>query len=427
MILISIILAACELDPKWRLMFELLRVMFPYIILVCLAAILMGMLNARGHFFIPAIGASLLNIVMIASVFLLAPRMGKTLEEQIFALAIGVLVAGVAQAAFQLPVLRKEGYRYQWVTPWTDPTVREVAGKMVIGSIGVAAFQINVLVTQIMSFGSNEHIIAEFSFATRLMELPQGVFGISLATYLLTTLSGLAVEKKYNEFRSTLRQGVTYLLFTNSLASILLVVMARPIIRLVFEHGEFTSGDTVSVSAALMCLAPGLVAFSMVNILARAFYALEDIKTPMKISMFCLGVNLLLTALFLFGLKMDAAGLALANTFTSFLNVSLLLITLRKKLKRLELTAALSEIPAVLGAGVAAGALAWVLQWQWNRHFGHQGLPVRIGHVFVPMIPATVLYFVIAWKCKVRAAQDVLDLALSRFKRKAAPLVGSHD
>ncbi len=130
-----------------RLLMELLRIMFPYMFLVCLAATFMGMLNARGHFFIPSLGAALLNVVMIASVLWLAPRMGETLDRQVFGLAIGVLLAGVVQAAFQVPTLRREGYRFRWVSPWRDPTVREVIRKMLPASVGVAAFQINVLIT----------------------------------------------------------------------------------------------------------------------------------------------------------------------------------------------------------------------------------------------------------------------------------------
>src|SRR5206468_12304125 len=121
-------------DGKTRLMLELLRVMFPYVLLVCLAAIFMGMLNARGHFFVPAMGATLLNLVMIGSVLWLAPKMGKRLHEQIFGLAIGVLIAGVAQATFQLPLLRKEGFRYHWVQPWGDATVKRVVAQMVPGA-----------------------------------------------------------------------------------------------------------------------------------------------------------------------------------------------------------------------------------------------------------------------------------------------------
>ncbi len=205
---ISLVLRFGSYDAETRLMLQLLRIMFPYMLLACLAAALIGMANARGHFFVPAMGAAMLNVVMIGSVLFLAPRMGDTLEKQIFGLALGVLAAGVAQIAFQLPGLYREGYRYRWVSPWRDATVQEVIRKMLPGSLGVAAFQINVLITQGFSFWFDPTIVSTFNYSVRLMELPQGMFGISLATYLLPTLSGLAAEKKYPEFRETLRQGL---------------------------------------------------------------------------------------------------------------------------------------------------------------------------------------------------------------------------
>src|SRR5678815_5018048 len=207
-----------------------IRDRFPYMLLVCLAAVLIGMANARGHFFVPALGAVVLNVVMIGSVLFLAPRMGRTLEQQIFGLAIGVLVAGLAQAFFQVPSLSREGYRYHWVSPRRDPTVGEVVRKMLPGSIGVAAFQINVLVTQCFSFWFDESIVSTFNYSVRLMELPQGMFGISLATYLLPTLAGLAAEKKYPEFRQTLSQGLSYLSFANLIAAAIALTLSEPIV-----------------------------------------------------------------------------------------------------------------------------------------------------------------------------------------------------
>src|SRR6266568_3774644 len=165
---ISIVLGTRrEFKPETELMLQLLRIMFPYMLLVCLAAVLIGMANARGHFFVPALGAAILNVVMIASVIFLAPSFGPKLERRIFALAIGVVFAGLAQAFFQLPSLYREGFRYQWVSPWHDPTVREVVRKMLPGSIGVAAFQINVLIISIASFWFDSTIVATFNYAVR--------------------------------------------------------------------------------------------------------------------------------------------------------------------------------------------------------------------------------------------------------------------
>src|SRR5580658_278355 len=324
MVVIGVLLAVGAWKPNTRLMLQLMGLMFPYMGLACVGAVFIGILNARGHFFIPALGAAILNIVMIASVLLLAPLMGPRLDTRIYALAIGVLAAGVAQALFQVPTLRGEGFRYRWVSPWRDPTVREVVVKMIPSTIGVAAFQINVMLTQGLAFGENARIVGQFAYAVRLMELPQGVFGLSLATFLLPTLSSLALEKNYAQFRLTLRQAAGHLIFVNLLASVLLFTLAAPIIRLLFERGKFDAHSTEQVSFALMCLVPGLISFSLVNIFARAFYAVGDLVTPMKISVFCLCINLLFTAVFLFGCRWGPGALGLANTLSAGFNLFLL-------------------------------------------------------------------------------------------------------
>jgi len=412
---ISAALAAHPFEVKTELMLRLLRVMFPYMLLVCFAAVMMGMLNARGHFFIPALGAAILNIVMIASVLWLAPWMGNELPEQIFALAIGVVAAGVAQMLFQMPTLWRDGFRYKWVSPWRDETVRRVVTQMIPGAIGVAAFQINVLLVQCLAFWVGNGIVSSFTGAVRLMELPQGMFGISLATYLLPTLSGLAAEKNYPEFRATLRAGLGNLFFLNLLASVLLVVLATPIVRLLFERGAFTAESTQRVSFALMCLAPGLVAFSSVNILARAFYAVGDIRTPMKISVVCLALNFLLAAALVSPLQQG--GLGIANSLTSIVNVCLLLFALRKKLGNLEMESLWNNFVRLLGMTILAGMIALLIWKFWENTIGHANLALKLGAVFVPAIVAGLFYGIIALAFKIPAAKEMLEFAFARFRR----------
>ena len=408
------------LAARTLLMLRLLRVMMPYLLLVCLAAVFMGMLNARGHFFIPAMGATMLNVVMIASVVWLAPAMGRRpgearLDEQIFGLAVGVLIAGVAQAMFQLPTLFREGFRYRWVTPWQDETVRRVVRQMLPAVIGVAAFQINVVLTLGLSFWVEDYIVASFQYAVRLLELPQGVFGISLATYLLPTLSGLAAEKNYDQFRSEVAQGMGYLVFINLLASVLLLTLAEPILRLLFERGAFDSASTDQATLALTCLAPSLVFYSLVNVLARAFYALGDTTTPMRISVFCLALNLVLVAAVVGRFKQG--GLGAANTVTSMVNVALLFYALRRKLAKLEVTELRRTLFSMLGAALMSGLAAW-LGWRWwAANLGHATLGLRLGEVFLPLILATLIYFGLATWLKVGYAKDILALAAARLRR----------
>jgi putative peptidoglycan lipid II flippase len=412
---LSIVLAVHQFQPQTELMLRLLWVMFPYMLLVCLTATFMGMLNARGYFFIPALGATMLNVVMIASVLWFAPHMGKQLSQQIFALALGVLVAGVAQGAFQLPALWRDGFVYRWVSPFQNETVRLVVRRMIPGTIGLAAFQINVLLTQGIAFFVDPHIVASFNYAVRLMELPQGMFGISLATFLLPTLSGLAAEKKFLEFRSTLRNGLSSLFFVNLIAAVLLVILAQPIIRLLFERGAFDAQSTERATWALVCLAPGLVAFSTVNVLVRAFYALGDTRTPMKISIFCLALNLVVSAALV--VPLHQGGLGIANTFSSCVNVGLLAFALRKKLARLDL-APLREklLPQLLAGGVAA-LVAWLGWHCWEEGLGHATLPLKIGAVFAPALTAGLIYLVLALTFHIPAAKEIWALVRSRIRR----------
>jgi putative peptidoglycan lipid II flippase len=402
-------------SAQTHLMLRLLRWMFPYVLLVCLAAVFMGMLNARGHFFVPAIGAATLNVVMIGSVFLLAPLFGQTLHEQIVGLAIGVVIAGLVQSGFQLPLLRREGFRYQWVSPWQDETVRYVVRKMIPGAIGVAAFQINVLLTQGLAFWVGEGIVSSFGYAVRLMELPQGVFAISLATYLLPTLSGLAAEKNFAEFRSTLRQGMGYLIFINLLASVFLLVLAEPMLRLLFERGRFTPEHTSRAAFALMCLAPGLVAFSLVNILARAFYALGDTRTPMRISIFCLALNLVFALALVW--RFEQGGLGAANSLSAMCNTALLIYALRRKLPGLGLGELRKSLFVLIGAAALAGAIAWGTVHWWNGRFGHATVWLRLGEVFLPLLLGTGVYLGLAWCGRVPYVKELLAFIPARFRR----------
>jgi putative peptidoglycan lipid II flippase len=357
-----------------------------------------------------------MNLVLIASVFFLTPLFGRRLEDQIFALAYGVLIAGVAQAAYQLPTLFKEGFRPQWITPFNNPDVRRVVRQMVPGMLGVAAFQFNVLTTTGMAFFVDPSIVASYDYAVRLMEFPQGLFAISLATYLLPTLSGLATEKKYGEFRTTYKQAVGYLFFSNFLATVLLVILAKPMVRLLFQRGLFDHASTAHASFALACLGPGLLFFSLVNITARAFYALGDTSTPMKISAFCLALNVL------FGIWLIPAlregGMGVANTMSAAVNVYLLIYGLKKKLSKLEFSDLVPVLVQMTAAGILAGIVAYVSSYAWEQKVGGVNLFERLGAVFVPISLAAGTYIGALLWLRVPQAHDILELIRSRVRRK---------
>jgi len=230
---------------------------------------------------------------------------------------------------------------------------------------------------------------------------------VTLATYLLPTLSGLAAEKKFPEFRSELSKSVNYLVFVNLLASVLLFTLAEPIMRLLFERGKFDATSTQQATLALTCLAPGLVLFSLVNVLARAFFALGDTKTPMRISVFCLILNLIIAVALVWRYKQG--GLGIANTCSSALNVFLLSYALKKKLTKLEMESLRRALFPMLFAAAASGVLAWWGWRSWEVSLGHGNIALKIGAVFVPAIAAAILYWLATLLTKVPAAKEMLD------------------
>jgi putative peptidoglycan lipid II flippase len=211
-----------------------------------------------------------------------------------------------------------------------------------------------------------------------------------------------------------LRHGIGTLIFLNLFSAILLIVLAHPIVRLLFERGQFSIASTNRATVALMCLAPGLIAFSTVNIVGRAFFALGDTKTPMKISIFCLALNVVLAASMVNGLRQG--GLGIANTTTSVCNASLLLYALRKRLGKLEMETLLPTFLPLAIAGIVAGLIAWFGLQTWEQFVGHRSLAAKAGAVFVPATIAGIGYWVIAVLGKVPAPKEITDLILQKVR-----------
>jgi putative peptidoglycan lipid II flippase len=299
------------------------------------------------------------------------------------------------------------------VNPFGDPTVGQVIRRMAPATLGVAAYQFNVVLTQTLAVNEARNIVSSFNYAVRLMELPQGVVGVSLATYLLSELSGLAAEKKFPEFREILREGVLQLVFINTLATVLLLVLAEPILRLLFQHGKFTAEDTQLSAQALWALAPGLVAFSLNTIFARAFYALGDTQTPMRISVVCLGVNLVL-AFFLIPM-LRQAGMGLANTASAALNTALLVYALRRKLPKLTYEGLGSALARMAAGAVLAAALAWGISLLARREWGTEGFWPRATAVFGGIGVAGAGYFALCYGLGVGPARELVGLVRGRW------------
>ena len=352
-----------EIPGKLELTTTLTRIMLPFLTLVAIAAAFMGMLNSLQHFFTPALSPAMFNVAMIAAGFAIVPLMPRFGLPPITGMAIGVIAGGVGQVLMQWPALHRAGYRYRPLLNPRDPGLHEILKLMGPGTLGLAAVQINLLVNTVLATGEGTGAVSWLSYAFRLMYLPIGLFGVSIATAALPTLSQQAARGAPDAMRQTVSSGLRLMLMLNVPATVGLVALASPIVGLIFERGSFTATDTAATAAALICYAPGLLGYSAVKIAAPTFYALGDARTPALISgvsvVLNVALNLLLVRL------LGYQGLALGTAIAAIVNAATLLHVLRRRLggldgRRLMRTLIKVTVAAVCMGIAAAAAERWL-------------------------------------------------------------------
>jgi putative peptidoglycan lipid II flippase len=343
----------------------LTRIMLPFLPAVALAAAAMGMLNARGVFFLPALAPALLNIGMVVFGLSLIPAARAVGWPVITAMAFGVVLGGLLQFACQLPALHKLGFRFRLELPTWHPGVRRVAFLMLPATVGLAATQVNIFVSQAIAASFREGSVSWLQYAFRLMQLPIGLFGVAVGTVSLPALSRAAARRDVPALAATLSESVRLVFLLTVPSALFLAVMARPIIALLFQHGRFHALDTVATGDALVMYCVGLPAFAAVGIFTRAFYAQGDTRTPVRATFVAVGVNLALNLLFvgpLVGLGLAHRGLALATSVTSLLNLFQLAFRLRARLGGIDGGRILRSLAKILVAsGLTAAGLAAAL------------------------------------------------------------------
>jgi putative peptidoglycan lipid II flippase len=257
----------------------------------------------------------------------------------------------------QWPSLRREGFHYQPVLSFADPALRRLLTLMGPGLIGLAAVQINLVVNSILATGEGTGAVSALSYAFRLMYMPIGLFGVSIATAVIPTLSRHAARNETADMRGAISNGLRLMLTLNVPATIGLVVLASPIVALIFEHGRFTPADTAATAAALACYAPGLLGYSAVKIAVPSFYALHDSRTPVIVSVTTVIVNVVLNLALV--RVMSFQGLALGTAISAMLNAALLLWVLRTRLGGLDGRRVASSLARITAASLIMGLAAW--------------------------------------------------------------------
>ena len=387
------------------------RIMFPYIFFVSLVALLAGVLNVQGHFLSPSLSPVLLNLAMIAAALWLAPLF----STPIVALAVGVLIGGVLQLLMQLPILYRHGFDLRLDFRFNHPTVRRVAKLMVPGIVGVAIYQINVVVTRLFASLLEEGTVSWLYYGQRLFEFPQGIFVVSLAQAVLPSMSRQLAAKDQEGFRESLRFSLALILLVTLPAALGMIFCAKAIYSLFFLGGAFTGHDVAQSATVLAWYAPGLVFVGISRVVAPTFYALQDTRTPVLVSFWTLLVSI--GASLLLMQPMKHAGLALALTISSVFNALVLLWLLDRRLQGIALRSlfgfTVRLLPGLLAMSLVAVGLLGLVDWQVKGVFW-QRLLLLLGAV----TGGGIAYLAGCWLCRVSEVSKLLELVKARIDRR---------
>ena len=408
-----------EVPGKFELTVWLTRLMFPFLPLVAIAVAAMGMLNALGRFFVPALAPAMFNIASIACIVLLVPLMPAFGVASVTALAFAVLAGGLGQVLLQWPQLRREGFRYRFDFAPRDPGLREILLLMGPGTLGVAATQFNVYVNTVLATSQQAGAVSWLNYAFRILYLPIGLFGVAIASASLPLLSQQASRDDMPAVRQTLSHAVRLVLTLTVPATFGLIALGVPIVRVIFERGHFLPTDTQAVALALMGYAPGLVGYSAVKVLSPAFYALRDSRTPVVVSVTAVLTNALLSVVL--ARSLGYVGLSLGTALASLLNACLLLVLLRRRLGPIGIGRLASTLVRITLASLVMGAAAWGLhEWLAFNLVTGAGFAAQVVRVGTSITAALVVLALMARLLRIEEFEEASSKLVRRLRGRRA-------
>jgi len=352
-----------QVPGKFELAVTMTRIMFPFLLLVALAAQAMGILNACNQFGVPAMSSTFFNLGSlgfgIGMGYLAGPRLGFS---PIIGMAYGVVLGGALQLLWQVPSLRRQGFGFRWRWDWSHPGLRQIVDLMGPAILGNAAVQINVMVST--NFASSIHDpvtggdgpVSWLGYAFRFMQLPLGLFGVAIASATLPAISRSAAAGAMDEFRRTLSRSLGMVFLLTVPSSVGLAVLGRSIIGAIYEGGRFRAYDTQQTALALTCYAVGLAGYAALKVLAPAFYALNDSRTPMLVSLASVAINFSAALLMVRTGTLGHAGLAMATSIVAIFNFLSLFIILRNRIGGIYGRNLLASFMRTVAAAVVMGA-----------------------------------------------------------------------
>jgi len=384
---------------KYQLAISLTRIIFPYIGFVAVAALFMGILNSYDHFLVPALAPAMLNISVIVFALTLSSKYG------IFAIAWGVILGGIGQALIQAPVLARKKLKYSFVVDFNDPGVKKLLKLLVPVMIGLAITQINVIVDRTIASTLIDGSISALYYSNRLVQFPLGAFGIAISIAIFPTLAKQTAKNNITEFKKSLLFGLKILLFITIPSAVGLMVLKDSLIRLIYEHGMFSKMATNMTASALLYYSIGLFAFACVRLITMSFYALKDTKTPVKIGIYIVFINIALDLILIRYLA--HSGLALATSVAAILNLVILLKVLQDKIGDFELKSQVSFLVKIIISSIFLGLICVLV----NNYFGSvldlNNKYNQIIQVTASIFSGGLVYFIISYILGVKEVRNL--------------------
>jgi len=406
---------------KFELAVTMTRIMFPFLLLVALAAQAMGVLNACNKFGVPAMASTFFNIGSVGFGVILGIWLGPWLHlSRIEGMAIGVVLGGALQLLWQLPSLHSLGFRFQLAFNWSDPGLQRILRLMVPAILGNAAVQINVMVNTNFASSISDPLrgldgpVSWLSYAFRFMQLPLGLFGVAMASATLPSIARSVALGQMDEFRRTLSNSLGTVFLLTIPSSVGLMVLGKSIIGAIYQGGRFQLYDTQQTAVALSYYAIGLMGYAALKVLSPAFYALNDARTPMLISLGSIAVNFVMNSLLVgpFG----HVGLAFSTSTVALVNFLLLALFMRRRLGRLGGRQLGATVLRVTVASLAMAAVAWLVSESLSR-LPLRGLALHLVQVIGAIGLAAMVFY---WSCRllrVEELNEARNAVVGRFAR----------
>lgn len=400
-------------EAKQALTIPVTRVLFPFLTLVSLSAVVMGQLNAQDRFGPPAFAPAMFNVVSIAAgtYVWLSETSG---EQALWIWAVGTTLGGAGQLLVQVPALRATGFRLRPALEWAHPGLRRIGRLMTPALAGLAATHVNILVSTYFA-SSEPGALTWLKYGFRLIYLPIGIFGVAIATIATARLAQQAARRDHDAMRGTLAEGLRLVAFLTLPSTVGLIVLREPVTRLLFEHGRFDASDTVAVGGAVLMYACGLYAYSGVKVVAPAFYALNRTRAPVvgAVAAMATHVTICVTLAPTYGFRALAAGVA-AGASVNFL---LLLWLFRRAVGPVGLRAVALQLVTVLLATLPCGAVAWWVSDLVGSLAGTDTVPGRLLQVGAAIGGGGLAYYLACRLLRVQELDELLVHVRRRFGR----------